>query len=73
MRRSKKKLPTKASFSHFSKLIPQILGLKSGKGIRVTKIANEKKFEGHWGKLESKTGFQRQSLNKYLRLNLVFT
>ena len=42
------------------------------KGIRVTKIVKEIKFEGVWGELESKTGFQRQSVTKYLRLTLVF-
>ena len=27
-------------------------------------------FEGVWGELQSKTGFQRQSVTKYLRLIL---
>ena len=42
------------------------------KGIRVTKIVKEIKFEGVLGELESKTAFQRQSVTKYLRLTLVF-
>ena len=43
------------------------------KELRLTKIVKEIKFEGVWGKLESKIGFQRQSVSKYLRLTLVFT
>ena len=42
------------------------------KGLTVTKIVKEIKFEGVWGKLESKKGFQRQSVLKYLRLTLGF-
>ena len=41
------------------------------KGLRVIKIVKEIKCEGVWGELESKTGFQRQSVTKYLRLTLV--
>ena len=41
------------------------------KGLRVTKIVKEIKFEGVWDELESKNGFQRQSVTKYLRLTLV--
>ena len=41
------------------------------KGPRVTKIIKEIKFEGVWGNSESKKGFQRQSLTKYLRLAVV--
>ena len=43
------------------------------KGLRVTEIVIEIKFEGVWDKLVSKTGFRRQSVTKNLRLNLVFT
>ena len=43
------------------------------KGLRVTEIVIEIKFEGVWDKLVPKTGFQRQSVTKNLRLNLVFT
>ena len=43
------------------------------KDLRVTKIVKEIKFEGVKCKLESKTGFQRQSVTKYLRLALVLT
>ena len=42
------------------------------KDLRVIKIVKEIKFEEVWDKLESKTGFQRQSVTKYLRLILVF-
>ena len=42
------------------------------KGLRVTKIVKEIKFKGIWGELESKGGFPKQSLTKYLRLTLVF-
>ena len=43
------------------------------KGLRVTKSFKEIKFERVWGELKSKTGFQRQSFTKYLRISLVFT
>ena len=43
------------------------------KGLRVTKIVKEIKFEGVWGKLESKNGFKRKSFTKYVRLTLVFS
>ena len=42
------------------------------KGIRVAQIAKEIKFKGVCGKLESKNGFQKQPVTKYLRLTLVF-
>ena len=42
------------------------------KGFRVTKFAKEIKSEGFSGKFESKKGFQRQTVTKYLRLTLVF-
>ena len=40
--------------------------------LRVTKIVKEIKFEGAWGGLETKKGFQRQSFTKYLRLTLTY-
>ena len=43
----------------------------SVKDFRVTKIVKEIKFEGVWDELESKAGFQRESVTKYLRLTLV--
>ena len=43
------------------------------KGLRVTKIVKEIKFEEVWSKLKSRTCFQRQSVTKYSRLNLVIT
>ena len=50
-----------------------VAAMPSVKDPRVTNIVKEIKLEGVWGVLESKTGFQRQSLTKYLRLTLVFT
>ena len=41
------------------------------KGPRITQIVKEFKFEEVCGKLESKTGFQRQSIANYLRLTVV--
>ena len=41
-------------------LIALILGSKSVKGFRVTKIVEEITFEGVWGELESKKSLQRQ-------------
>ena len=42
------------------------------KGLRVTKLVKEIKFEEFWGELDSKKVFQSQSFTKYVRLNLVF-
>ena len=42
------------------------------KGLRVSKIVKKVMSEGVWGELESKNGFHRQSVTKYLRLTLVF-
>ena len=41
------------------------------KGLRVTKIVKEIRFEGVWVELEAKKRFQRQPFTKYLRLTLV--
>ena len=41
------------------------------KVLRVKIIVQKFKLEGIWGELESKKGFQRQSVTKYLRLTLV--
>ena len=41
-------------------------------GLTVAKNVKEIKYEGVWGELESKKGFQNQYLTKYLRLTLVF-
>ena len=51
----------------FSNLTAIFLVWNSVKGLRVTKNVKEIKFEGVWEKLESKAGFQRQSVTKYLR------
>ena len=42
------------------------------KALELTKIIRENKFEGVWDELESKKGFQRQSVTKYPTLTLVF-
>ena len=42
------------------------------KGLRVTKILKEIKFEAVWDEFESIKVFQRKSFTKYLRLTLVF-
>ena len=42
------------------------------RGLRVTKIVKEIKFEGVWAELEATGCFQRQSFTKYLTLTLVF-
>ena len=63
------KLSSKANFCPFL----QLNRSNSVKGLRVMKIVKEIKFEGFWGELESKKGFQRQLVTKYLRLHLVFT
>ena len=39
------------------------------KGLTVTKNVKEIKFEGVWGELESKKGFQRQSYYKIFESN----
>ena len=51
----------------FSNLTAIFLVWNSLNGLRVTKNVKEIMFEGVWGKLESKAGFQRQSVTKYLR------
>ena len=55
----------------FCDLIALIFSLNYVKGLRVTKIANEIKFEGIWGELEPKNCLQRRSFIKHLRLTLV--
>ena len=72
MKRSKKQLPSKANFSLFYNLTALIIGYKSVKDLRVTKIVKEIKFVAVRGELESKRGLQRQSFTGYWRLNLAF-
>ena len=43
------------------------------KGLRVTKIVKEIKFEGVWGELKSRGGFQAQSVSRDLGLALDFS
>ena len=59
------KYQIKQTFSLHCKLLTLILDLNYVKGLRVTKIAKQSKFEGTWGKLEVKYCFQRQSWLKY--------
>ena len=53
-------------------LMALTLDQKSVKSLRVTKIVKEIEFKGVCDERESKKGFQRQSVTKYLRLSLVF-
>ena len=69
---SKKQLKSKANFTPSFQLNCSNFRLKQCKNIRVTEIAKEIKFKRVWGNLESKKGFQRQPITKYLRLTLVF-
>ena len=55
-----KQLPSKADFRTWLPRNYSNLGQNSVKGLRVTKKAKDIKFEGLWGELESKIGFQRQ-------------
>ena len=56
-------------WSNFKDLQYQIW--TSVKGLRVTKIVKQIKFEGTWGKLEAQYCFQRQPWPKYMRQTLV--
>ena len=58
-------LPSKASFTTFCSLIALILGEISVKGLRLTDIVKELKFEGVSVELGGKKIFQRQSFTKY--------
>ena len=72
MKRSEKQLPSKSNFSTSLQLKCSNFRLIQWKGLGVTRIVKEFKFEGVWGELESKKSFQRQSVAKCLRLTLVF-
>ena len=54
MNRSEKQLPSKTNFRTFLPFNALILIKNSVKGLRVTKIVKEVKFEEVWGELESK-------------------
>ena len=56
----------------FCKLVALILDWNCLKGLTVTKIVKQIKFEGVWGELEAKSCFQRQPFAKCLRQTLVF-
>ena len=72
MNRLEKQLPSKANFSTSLQLNYSNFRLKWCGGLRDTKIVEEIKFEGFWGELEPRKGFQRQSVIKYSRLTIVF-
>ena len=57
--------------SIFCKFVTLILHGNYVKGLRVTKIVKQIKFEEDWGELEAKYCFQRQSWPKYMRQTLV--
>ena len=52
--------------------LPKGLGKDYVKGLSVTNIFKKTTFEVIWEELKGKTGFQRQSFTKYLRLTLSF-
>ena len=56
----------------FRYLFSIILGKSCEKGVRATKVAKQKKFEGEWRELEAKNCFQRESWTKYFGQTLVF-
>ena len=43
-----------------------------GTALELPKLSKQIGFEGHLGELESRGGFQGQSVTRYLRLALVF-
>ena len=69
---SKKQLISKGNFCAFSNLSFLAIDQSSVRSLRATEIVKEVTFEDVWDELESKKGFQRQSVTKYLRLLLVF-
>ena len=56
----------------FCILVALILVWNCVKGLRVTKIVKQIKFEGVWGKLEARSCLQRQPFTKYSRQTIVF-
>ena len=53
-------------------LVALILVWNYVKGLKVTKIIKQIKFEGVLGKLEAKNCLHRQPFTKYLRQTLIF-
>ena len=72
MKRSGKQLSSKENVVLLSKLIALGLGQNIVKGLKVTKTFKKIRFDEVWGKIESKKGFQRQSVIKHFTLTLVF-
>ena len=66
MERLENQLPNKAHVSSFLQLNCSNFRLKSVECLRVTKIFKKINFEGVWGELEPKKGFQRNSFQKHL-------
>ena len=58
--------------AHFCNLIALIFSWNCLKGVRVTDIVIEYKFQEVWRKLETKICFERQLFTKYLILALAF-
>ena len=56
----------------FRKLVALVLGKNCVKGLRVTKIVKQIKFEEDWGELQVRNCLLRQSFTKYLKQTLVF-
>ena len=72
MKRSGKYSASKTNFSAFLQIGCSSFKLNCAKGLRVTKIVNEIKFEGVLGESEARDIFQRQLFTKYLRQTRVF-
>ena len=64
MKRFKEQLSIKAHFSTIFNLVALILIENSMKGLRVTKIVKEIRFEGVWGNLKAKKKFHPQPITK---------
>ena len=61
MKRSEKQFPSKANFSIFWNLIALNFGKNCVKGLIVTKIVKEIKFEGVWDKLKGKKNVSKDN------------
>ena len=56
----------------FCNLIALILGQSMAKGLRVTKIVKEVKFEGDWGEFELKKRFPETIIHKIFEIDSSF-
>ena len=71
-KRSERQLSTKSNFCPFCQFYPLPSSYNTLKSVRINKISKTNMFEAVWRQLESKKGFQRESIAKYLRLTLGF-